>query len=251
MKYVDATAAVIDGIEQQISAGDSVEEAAQATATLLYETFEDTTVLARVFVTVPYARLPAPDQDFLRRLAAARGERALKPATPVLSLLGTRGIHPRWNDRHHSAGHRGIPLASMEFVESIPMVARLLKELGATLEWAQHLDTAVVTASLGPAAGLFYVEDAAQAVDQDGRRIITADDFVRDYGVRTVFGFGGAYPVLGTFVAAVVFSSETVPMREVDRFMRLANTFKAVTMRLVRDGRIFVPSLSPAGRHAR
>jgi hypothetical protein len=127
----------------------------------------------------------------------------------------------------------------MDFLDSIPMIARLLKELGATLEWMEELDTAIVTSSLGRVAGAFYVEDAATGVDDRGRTVITAQDFVSEYRVRTVFGFGGAYTVGHAFVAAVVFTRETIERRQVERFMRLANSFKAATLRAAREGRIF------------
>lgn len=37
----------------------------------------------------------------------------------------------------------------------------------------------------------------------------------------------------------VVFTRETIEKRQVERFMRLTNSFKVATMRAVRDGRIF------------
>jgi hypothetical protein len=157
-------------------------------------------------------------------------------------------VLPEWNSRYASAGHLGIPLVSMDFVDAIPMIARLLKELGATLAWADALDTTVVTTSLGSVAGLFYVEDARAAFDQQGRRIITAEDFVREHAVRTVFGFGGAYSAQGTFVATVVFTHEVIPRREVERFMRLASAFKAATLRFARDRSFFAPPVAPARR---
>jgi hypothetical protein len=239
----------MDGLDADLASrldgAPTVESAAQALAGLLFETFRDTAVLARVFLTVPFGRLPGPDQYFVRRLVGAQHPRLLKPQTPVLSLVGTRGQHSRWNDRYSSRGHLGIPLASTETLESIPMIARLLKELGATLEWAADLDTAIVTAALGPVAGAFYVEDAATGVDAQGRTIIGAQDFVAEYGVRTVFGFGGAYPVGRAFLAVVVFARETVGRPHADRFMRLTNTFRAGTLRAAREGRLFEADVTP------
>jgi hypothetical protein len=103
----------------------------------------------------------------------------------------------------------------------------------------EELDTAIVTSSLGRVAGAFYVEDAVTGLDQQGRAVIAAQDFVSEYGVRTVFGFGGAYAVARAFLAAVVFTRETIERRQVERFMRLANSFKAATMRAVRESRFF------------
>lgn len=243
LTFAEATTEVIDRLDAEVanrlSAAPTVEAAAHALAALLYDTFLDATVLARVFVTVPFVRLPPSSQQSVRGLVGERAAELLKPHTPVLTLLGTRGQHPRWNSRHTSRGHQEIPLVSMDFLESIPMIARLLKELGATLEWMAELDTAIVTSSLGRIAGAFYVEDAATGVDDRGRAVITAQDFVSEYGVRTVFGFGGAYPVAHAFLAVVVFTRETIEKRQVERFMRLTNSFKVATMRAVRDGRIF------------
>jgi hypothetical protein len=89
----------------------------------------------------------------------------------------TRGRQRNWNSRFDSQGHVGIPLASADFVDSIPMIARLLKELGPSIELAQDLDTAIVTQSIG-SVGLFYMDDARTAEDQNGRKIIADQDFV-------------------------------------------------------------------------
>ena len=89
-----------------------------------------------------------------------RAREVLRPKTPVLSLLGTRGAVPRWNSRHLSEGHVGIPLASAEFVDAIPMIASLVKQLGVGIESADDVETAIVTNTLGTAAGVFYVDDA-------------------------------------------------------------------------------------------
>jgi hypothetical protein len=248
--FSETTTAVMDGIaadlESRLAGAPTVESAAQAMAGLIYETFVESAVLVRVFIAVPFGRLPGADQYFVRRLVGAREAALLKPHTPVLSLLATRGRHDRWNDRYGSRGHLGIPLASEEFVESIPMIARLLKELGARLEWAADLDTAIVTAALGPVAGAFYVEDAAAGVDQYGRKIISAQDFVAEYGVRTVFGFGGAYPVGRAFLATVVFTREAVERQQADRFMRLTNTFRGATLRAARENRLFEADVAPS-----
>ena len=250
VRLSETTSAVMDGLDADLASrlggAPSVESAAQSLAGLVFETFSDTAVLARVFLTVPFGRLPGADQYFVRRLVGARDPRGLKPQTPVLSLIGTRGLHPRWNDRYDSRGHLGIPLTSAETVESIPMIARLLKELGATLEWASDLDTAIVTAALGPVAGAFFVEDAATGLDPQGRTIIGAQEFVAEYGVRTVFGFGGAYPVGRSFLAVVVFAREAVERQHADRFMRLTNTFRAGTLRAAREGRLFEADVAPS-----
>jgi hypothetical protein len=243
MRFDEVTSATIDTLETRVAAElpglDTLEAAAQRFCDLLYETFAETSVLVRVFATVPFGMIPARNRAFVAGLAGPRAGAVLLPKTPVLSLLGTRGKEPRWNSRHLSEGHVGIPLASAEFVDAIPMIASLVKQLGVAIEAADEVETGIVTSSLGKAAGVFYVDDAATASDSKGRRIIAARDFVDTYGVKTVFGFGGAYALTGTFVVAVLFTSETLPRSQAERFMRLANQLKASTMRPVGRRRFF------------
>jgi hypothetical protein len=241
--FEQVTGATIDDLEKrteaELSPLDSLEAAAQRFCDILYGTFAESTVLVRVFATVPYAMLPATSRAFVDRLVGARAREVLAAKTPVLSLLGTRGGVPRWNSRHLSEGHVGIPLASAEFVEAIPMIASLVKQLGIGITGAEDVETAIVTSSLGKSAGVFYVEDAQTAVDSQGRRIIAARDFVEEHGVRTVFGFGGAYGLTGTFIVTVLFTRETVARAQVERFLRLASQLKTSTMRPVARRQFF------------
>jgi hypothetical protein len=243
VKFDEVTTATIDSLEQrtgqELSPLPSLEAAAQRFCDILYETFAESVVLVRVFATVPFATLPSANRSFVEALVGERARAILGTKTPVLSLLGTRGGVPRWNSRQLSEGHVGIPLASADFVDAIPMIASLVKQLGVAIDRAEDVETAIVTQSLGKAAGVFYVDDAETAVDSKGRPIIAARDFVRDHGVKTVFGFGGAYALTGTFVVTVVFTREYVVRAQAERFMRLANQLKASTMKAVGGKKIF------------
>ena len=243
MRFDEVTSATIDALEKRIedelAPMDSLEAAAQRFCDILYGTFEESAALVRVFATVPFARLPDANRGFVEALVGGRAQDVLRPKTPVLSLLGTRGRVPRWNSRHLSEGHVGIPLASAEFVDAIPMIASLVKQLGVGIESADDVETAIVTNTLGQAAGVFYVDDATTAVDSKGRRIIAALDFVREHGVKTVFGFGGAYALTGTFVVTVLFTRETIARSQAERFLRLTSQLKASTMRPVARRRLF------------
>jgi hypothetical protein len=242
MRFEEASSAVIDALEERTEAdlagAETLETAAQRFCEILQETFAESTVLARLFTTVPYGALPTGARAFVQSLVGPRTD-YLKPKTPVLTLLGTRGVLPRWNSRHLSEGHVGIPLASAEFVDAIPMIASLLKQLGVAIANAEDVETTIVTQALGKAAGVFFVDDAQTAVDSQGRSIITARDFVQEHGVRTVFGFGGAYAITGTFMVTILFTRESMGRAQAQRFMRLANRFKAATMRPVGRGQIF------------
>lgn len=216
-----------------------LEDAAQILVTALYNHFAGSVVLARVFVTVPFLSLPPTVEDFVRRLAESAGVAShLKATTPVLSLLGTRGREHDWNDRRNSRRHLGIPLVSPAFVDSIPMISRVLKELGVPLHWVETQDSQVILEAMGRAASLFYVEDAASATDHQGRKIIVVQDFVSACNVVSVFGAGTAYPG-GQILVLIVFCNEAVPRKVAEQFLALAEMFKQRTKTLAATTRIF------------
>ncbi|MBI1877719.1 MAG: hypothetical protein HYR94_05730 [Chloroflexi bacterium] len=235
-----AIAALQGKITNEIKVCNCLEQAAQKLTDVMYAEFQDSFVLVRLYATVPFNELPAANQAFVTKLAAAQNITSLiKDQTLVLSLLGTRGVNPAWNSRYNSKGHVGIPLASADFIEAIPMISRLLKELGLSLDWIGSQDTEIVTRSMGKIAGLFYVPDAKTAVDQKGRKIIAAQDFVAANNVKTVFGFGGGYFVGATIVVVIAFALETIEKSKAERFMPLVNVFKTGTTSLVSNRKIF------------
>jgi hypothetical protein len=237
------TAAELDAIESRLEDEllglPTLEGAAQRATEILYESLRESCLLVRAFAVVPFEQL-TPDLQRTAEQAVRRRNPglALSGRTPVLALLGTHGDEPAWNSRFSSRGHAAIPLVSVEFVEQIPMIARLLKELGAQFGGSRLLATDIVTQAMGAVAGTFYVEDARTEKDAAGRLIISAQDFVQEHGVRTVFGFGGAY-ASNTWLVLVLFTRETIPRRTAERFMRLVNVIKAATMRVAIGGRLF------------
>src|SRR5262245_10429521 len=226
-------------LSQRLEGERCFDAAAQGVAELLYEELAESIVLTRVYVTVPWSELPAAEQAHVRSVVAGSADAAsLGDGTRVLSLMGTRGIRPEWNDRRRSREHLAIPLLRTRFVEGIPMIARLMTQMGIGLEWIDRGDTAVFYRILGKVAGLFFVDEASSAVDDLGRRIIPAQDFVREHGVRTVFGFGGGYPD-ATFAALIVFCREPVARAQAERMMPCFNALKAGTAGAVGQRRFF------------
>ena len=57
---------------------------------------------------------------------------------------------------------------------------------------------------------MFYVPDARTEVDEKGRPVISAQDFVEEHGIGTVFGFGGAYMLERSYLAMIFFCREAV-----------------------------------------
>lgn len=231
-------AAFEESVRPGLEAAATLEEAAQAMARGLCESFHPG-VLVRLYQTVRYHQLPAPVRELVRTRAAARNAaERVHGMTPVLALMGTHGVEEDWRDRIRSKGHQGIPLLDARFVESIPMVARLLQELGLGLDFFDARPGVATKKLIGGLNGVFYVADAATAVDDRGRLIIPAQDFVAKHRVQTVFGMGGVY-LPGSMICAIVFTGEHVSRAQAERFARTISLFKAATLRLVRQNLLF------------
>ena len=208
-------------IEGQIQGSNYLEEAAQALADVVHTRFDESIVISRVFVTVPFDDLPSSNREFVQNLADSAGAASdLKGTTPVLSLIGTHGREEDWCDRRKSKGHVGIPLISSAFVDAIPMISRLLRELGIPLDWVDSHDAEMIIEIIGSSVGLFFLENASEAKDDQGRNIIAAQDFVSSHGVKSVFGTGGAYPG-GQMIVIVVFCSDILQRPNAEGFLPL------------------------------
>jgi len=226
-------------VEPSIKQSQNLEVAAQTVVEALHTHFEESVVLARVYLTSLFDALPQANKDFVQKLTESAGAADdLKVVTPVLSLIGTHGQETDWCDRRNSKGHVGIPLVSSAFVGAIPMISRMLRELGVPMGFLDSHDTGIIIENIGSSAGLFFVEDAAEAIDSEGRKIIAAQDFVTDYSVKSVFGIGGAYDD-GQLLVVVVFCRDAFSRITAEHFLTLVNFFKSRTNALVRDQRIF------------
>jgi len=84
-------------------------------------------------------------------------------------------------------------------------------------------------------SGTFFVSDASTSKDNQDRLIIAFQDFVSQYNVKTVFGFGGGYAIGGKFIAIICFTKESIPKDKAILFQGLANTFKFKTATLIKD----------------
>ena len=100
-------------LEPGIQTAEAMDDAAQQLVSALQTKFNESVVIARVFITVPYVSLPPKNKEFVHKLAESAGIAAdLKLATPVLSLIGTYGQETDWCDRRKSKDHLGIPIIS-------------------------------------------------------------------------------------------------------------------------------------------
>jgi hypothetical protein len=232
---IDRLALIVDGFTEC----PALDVAAQRFCEAFYGEFPDTT-LVRVFGTVPFANLGERERRFVGALSTREGEPfALDGGDPVLTLFGTRGIEPEWNDRLASRDHLAIPLASEEFVAEIPMISRLLSQLGFASIRARNGTWQFVSRLADGGDGLFFVGDARTATDERGRLIIPAADFVDRYGVRTVFGFGGEAASQSMMLAAIVFCRSVLPREEAERFAPLFGRLRDATAALLRHQSLF------------
>ena len=129
----------------------------------------------------------------------------------------------------------------------IGFLRRAPEVLGVDLGLKLENESALVQKILGAGwVGLFYVDDARSARDDQGRRVVPAVDFVEEHGVRTVFGLGKAYGN-GSIAAFVVFTNKLLPRRQVEALVPYVNLFMASTFDLMRRGRIFADPSAGAG----
>ncbi len=201
-----------------------LENASQRFVKGLYEYFVDSVVLVRVFVTLKLSEVPENVRVFVENLADGANIR-LAPDTHVLTLFGSAGVRQEWNDRRASTGHLGIPLATADFVTAIPMMSAMLEEIGFDLGWIRG-EPDIVAHKLQGIGGTFYVDEAATAKDSHGRLIISAQDFVGRYGIRTVFGTGGGFFGTDKFMTMICFLREHITLEQAMTFQLVSTTFK-------------------------
>lgn len=236
---VEDVSALRARVESELKVFSSFQQASQRFTDILYEELSPSAVLFRVFATVDYEKLPEKERDFVMELARSRAFLdELKSKTRVVTLLGSRGKRPSWNQRHRSERHLAIPLVTASFIKTIPMVSRLMGDMGTGLDWVQKQDQNMIVTSMGKMARVLYVEDALGTRTGDGFEVIPDRSFVEENGVRTVLALGGAY-LNGTIVAVVLFTNERVPPDRVEKLLPVVHSFKIATMKAVMGGAIF------------
>ena len=223
-------------MEDGVLGANSIEEASTHLLRHIHDELKDSLALARVFVTVPLARIPAPRQEFARRIASE-----INDETFVFCLLATQGVEPAWNDVAASQGHLAIPLASAEFVSAVPMLSRLIQDF----EVGNLIQGGLVTGGEELSVRFFFVPDATSSLDEKGRKIIPSQDFVRKYGVKSVFGIGGPYRHSQQFVLAAIFFAKTRLDREIFRLLKpIFERFMIATQIHIMKKNVFNPSKS-------
>ena len=210
---------------RKLDAGaESLEEVAGRTVRFFYDGLVDRasgqrqTRLVRFYKTHPLGDLDAGLQEFARGSFA--GEQ-LAGGVKCLTLLGTAGDRPEWNDRLASRGHRAIPLPSPEAVSRIPMIAQLIHQLGLTTSDLLQPHPQVFVDLERRTFNVFHVPQAL------GSPYIPAQDgFVKPEGIESVFGFGGLLPD-GEMFSVILFTRVPVRRETAELFKPLGLSLKA------------------------
>lgn len=198
----------------------TMEGAATAVVRYLYDNLIDkntgdrAVALARLFKTHRCEHLPPSLRAFASTAACATEDEIGE--FPCLTLLGTAGDDPAWNDRRQSVSHQAIPLMSAAAVASSPMIAQLLRTFGVDVEAVLAPDPSLFRRLDAANCGVFHVADAANSP------YVPDQEFVRAYGIRSVLGFGGVLPS-GYVFAVLLFTTVAVPAETADAFATVAH----------------------------
>jgi hypothetical protein len=226
------------GVNLRASARDatSMEEAAARIVALLYEelvqgeTKAPCLVLARLYKTHPYGRLPLDLQEFARSVFP---DHTLTDQTRCLTLLATCGVEPAWRSRRSSRGHKAIPLPSVGVVEQLPMIAQLVRQLGLDVAEVVSPRPSLILDMQQRSFNVFHVPEAL------GSPFIPAQkDFVERHGVRSVLGFGGALHD-GDIFACILFSRAAITRDVAGLFHTVALNVRLSLLPFV-GGQVFV-----------
>jgi hypothetical protein len=206
------------------------EEGAVRMARLLHETLIDgegkpACPLVRVYKTHRLDGLPRNLQDFARRSA---GGQTLTASTRCLVLAATVGSEPQWNRRDESRGHQAIPLSSEKSVESAPMVAQLIRQLGVDISMVVAPDPALLLSDRDRSYNVFFVPQAAGSP-----HIPAQTEFVARYGIESVIGFGGL-TTAGDLMCAILFSAVPISDEVADLFKVIGLNFRVAMLNLTR-----------------
>jgi hypothetical protein len=205
----------------------SAQDVAQRIASYLYQqlgndqTGRQDCVLVRCFLTHAYRDLDPRSQDCARR-ALACGPGSLDMT--CLTLFGTAGERPEWNQRDLSRRYRSIPLAGTQVVSQFPMVSQLLQELGLEPQSKTQPESDLPVDWTEHTLDVFYVAEA-----KGSPYVPAQDSFVIPYGIESVLGFGGVLPS-NEFFVVILFSRVRISRETVELLKLLAMSVESALL---------------------
>jgi hypothetical protein len=205
----------------------STQDVAQRMASYLYQqlgndqTGRQDCALVRCFLTRAYRDLDPKSQDCARR-ALACGPGSLDMT--CLTLFGTAGEKPEWNDRHRSRRYRSIPLADKQALSQFPMVSQLLQQLGVDFTSKIQPKPDLLVEQTEHTLDIFHVAEAK------GSPFLPAQkEFVIPFGIESVLGFGGVLPS-NEFFVVILFSRVRISRETVELLKLLAMSVESALL---------------------
>jgi hypothetical protein len=218
----------------------AMEDVAERIVGYLHESLTDgegkpACALVRFYKTHPYGALP----DELRTFAdGVLGDGSAWDEMKCLTLLATTGDEPAWRSRASSSGHKAIPLPTEDFVGRIPMIHRLVGQLGLDVKNMLAPDPSFLLDVEQKTFNVFHVAEATNSP------FIPAQDFVATHGIRSVLGFGGML-MSGDLFTIILFSKVAIPRETAELFATLALGVK-MALHPFLDGRVFAAPAAAA-----
>jgi hypothetical protein len=137
-----------------------------------------------------------------------------------LTLFGTAGERPEWNERGRSRHYRSIPLTGNQSVAQFPMVSQLLQQLGVELASKTQPESDLLVDGAEQPYNVFYVAEAK------GSPFVPAqEEFVIPFAIESVLGFGGVLSSKEFFVVTL-FSKQKISRETAELFKPLAMSIK-------------------------
>jgi len=218
----------------------AMEGAADQIARYFYENFMDPVTnqpefaLARFFKTHDFIEL----SDDLQAIAqASLGDSPATPQMKCLTLLGTAGDRPEWNDRRLSTGHQVIPLPSERMVTKAPMIAQLIQQLGLSISSVIAPAPNMIVDLQERTFNVFHIAEA-----QGSSYIPAQAEFVQPFNVQSVLGFGGVLPS-GNLMVIILFAKNPISRSTAELFKPLALNVKMAVLPFD-QGAVFSPMAS-------
>lgn len=202
----------------------SAQEVAQQIASYLYRQFgNDQTgwrdcALIRCYLTRAYRELDPQSQDCARRaLGCGPGSLDMK----CLTLFGTAGERPEWNERVRSRDYRSIDSIGLQTGRlPIPIVPQLRQQLGLGLTSKTPHESDRIVDWAERTLDVFHVAEAK------GSHFLPAQEgFVIPFGIESVLGFGGVLPSKELFTV-ILFSKQKISREMAELFKPLALSVK-------------------------
>jgi hypothetical protein len=219
---VDDLISCRDAFRALVAEASTMEEAGQAITGYLHEQLVDASgrracALVRLYKTHRFDELDPAVQE----RAARSSPEGVDGATRCLTLVGTAGDEPAWNDRRGSRSHQAIPLATEAAVERSPMIVGLIRQLGLEVAEVVHPEERSAANLHHRDYDVFFVPDARGSVE-----VPAQDGFVVPYEIRSVVGCGGVLPS-GELFALILFTRLLLSEPTADLFRTLALSIKA------------------------